>query len=237
MAMAKQNSVENIEMFDPELDSLIKNAEKNYNPNSIQTFDEYKKLISLRIKRNFIEDFHVLRDGYTFIGNYNNILKERLKATPEIKNTLRDLVKVNSLIKEGKTFQEILKWSNEDILEIYSLAIDLLSNNHFYESSAILRLLCLVRPQCYFFWLKAGEALEGDNKQREALATYYGGLYANPYSIDIYKHMCTLLCKLKEHDKAKNMLQEALNMLEQSNDPELCKLKEEILNLQKNLLK
>jgi hypothetical protein len=195
---------------------LLKEVQNRYIPNPLQTFENYKKQLSLKIRKNFIDEFHALRDGYTFIGNYSDQLKEKLSPSLEVKKILRDLVQVDALLKAGKTFQEIIGCSNEDLVEIYSLAERLFNEKKYYESGAIFKLLCLVQPLCHRFWIGAGDALEADERNREALASYYGGLFSHPYSFDLYLRICNALCKCGENEKAHLVIKEALTMLEQS---------------------
>jgi tetratricopeptide (TPR) repeat protein len=232
----KENSLENgyeyfESDFEPDIEFLVIEVEQEYIPNPLLSFETYKKKIAANIKKNFIDDFHVLRDGYTFIGNYNPQLKEKIRTSQSIKNKLRDLVQVNALLKAGKSFQEILEWTNDDLVDIYALACELLDKSQHYESAAIFKLLCLIRPQCYYFWLNAGVALESDKKTREALATYYGGLYENPYSFELYENICHLLCRQGDKQKALFVLEEINNVLEDSTADEHAQLKAQMISL------
>lgn len=236
MTVAKENSLEGeFEIFEPEVDFLVVVAEKAYVPNSLQAVEEYKQKVALQIRKNFIEDFHVLRDGYTFIGNYNQILKEKLRATSEIKNTLRDPVKITALLKEGKSFQQILEWSDADLIEIYALASDLLDKKYYYESAAIFRLLSLIRPHCYYFWLKAGDALDGDKRGREAIAAYYGGLCENPYCYELYHQLCHLLIRQGDKNKALAVLTEVIELVNQDETESQAEFKEKIVQLSQDI--
>lgn len=202
--------------YEPEISHLVKRASKDYVPNPFQSYEDYKRRISLKIKRNLIDDFHAVRDGYAFIGKYNQNLKDHLKTSSEKRALLQDLTRVNAAISEGKTFQDILGWSEEDIQEIYQLANTLFENKEYYESSSILKLLCLVQPLRYQFWLKAGDALEEENKNEEALISYYGGLRINPYAFNLHFGICFVLCKMNFYDEALQILEEAHLLIDET---------------------
>lgn len=220
---------------------LVDQAAKEYVPNALQSFEHYRKQLELKIRKNFIDEFHTLRDGYMLIGNYNQQLKNRLDILPEVQSMLRNPVQVRAALSEGKTFQDILKWSDDELVEIYALADRLLNDKHYYESSVIFKLLCLVQPLSYFFWMGVGDALEADNKNKEAIMTYYGGLFANPYSFDLYLKLCKTLCKIGEPEKAVALLEEAFKVIDETEKegpltPELIALRQELKKVQEILI-
>lgn len=222
--------------YDPKVDFLIDEAAQNYVPNSLQSFESYREQLALKIKKNFIDEFHVIRDGFTLIGKYNSDLSKSLAISPDVRNILLDPVKTTEALNKGASFQEILQWSTDDLMSIYALADQLFNQKQYYESGAIFKLLCLVQPLSYYFWMGAGDSLEADNKNQEAIATYYGGLFANPLVYELYLKLCTTLCKINEHDKAVAVLDEILNTIESSSQEEpltqeLSELKNKLNNI------
>lgn len=208
--------LENFEIDNTEIDTLVDEVTKDFIPTPLQAIEDYKKHIALEVKKNIVDEFHVLRDGYNFVCHYNSVLKDKLKISAEIKEMLRNIVQVNAALKEGKSYCDILNWSNADLLEIYALAKKLLADKEYYESSAIFKLLCLLQPNSHHFWLGAGEALEEDNRSTEALKTYFGGILANPYAFDLYLYISRVFFKLGQKEKAIAFVEDSIKVIEQA---------------------
>lgn len=201
------------EEYAPDINYFVERYACDYTPNPLQPLEEYKKRIAHRLKKTFIDDFHILREGYCFIGKYNEMLKEHLKVSSEIQKTLKNLVQVQAALKEGKTFQDLLSWSDEDVQEIYHLATVVYDKQEYYESSCIYKLLCTVQPNFPVFWLGGGDALAAENRYDEALVSYFGGLNINPYDFDLYLGICQVLCKLHQYNEAIQIIEGAQSVV------------------------
>lgn len=208
--MSQTQPPSEVNEFSPNINYFVEKFACDYSPNPLQSLEDYKKRIAYKLKKTFVDNFHALRDGYTFIGKYNEQLKEHLRVSPEIKNTLKNIALVQSAINEGKTFQDILGWSSEDVQEIYSLADQLLqTKKDYYECSCIFKLLCVVQPKFIAFWLGSGNASSAENQNDDALVAYFGGLNINPYAFELYLGICQVLCKLSQFTEALNIIEGA----------------------------
>lgn len=221
--------------YSPQLNYLVEKYSCDYYPTPLQSLEDYKKRLSYKLKKTFIDDFHTLRDGYTFIGKYNELLKEHLKISPDIQKTLKNVAQVQASINEGKTFQNILGWSNEDVQEIYALAENVYSKKDYYESACIFQLLCIIQPKYVEFWLGGGNAFSAENKNEDALVSYFGGLNINPYAFDLYVGICQVLCKLSQFNEALQIIEGAQQVIVTLSDKEasdeLPVLKEKLLSM------
>lgn len=216
----------------PEINYFVEKYTCDYFPNPLQPLEDYKKRIAHKLKKTFIDDFHTLRDGYGFIGKYNNELKEHLKISPEIQKKLKNVAEVQAALNEGKTFQILLGWSNEDVREIYALADRIQqTNKDYYESGCIFKLLCVIQPNYIEFWLGSGNAWAAENRNDEALVCYFGGLNINPYAFDLYLGICQVLCKLSQFAEALKIIEGAQQVIltqQNTETDELPKLKEKL---------
>jgi tetratricopeptide (TPR) repeat protein len=104
-------------------------------------------------------------------------------------------------------FQEMMGLSNETLLHIYALGLDLHEKGLFKDGLALFTLLTFLAPHVTSYWILEGTCLQSLNQHQEALAALSAAKLLNPsdplpiaYSIESYR-------SLKEKDQLLSEIQ------------------------------
>ncbi len=107
-------------------------------------------------------------------------------------------------------FQDMLGFSDETLLHIYSLGLNLVKIGQFQDALALFNFLTMLTPHVTSYWILEGICFQHLNLHKEALAAFSAAKFLNPidplpiaYSIECYR-------SLKETD----LLRQEVQLLE-----------------------
>jgi tetratricopeptide (TPR) repeat protein len=103
-------------------------------------------------------------------------------------------------------FQEMFGLSDDTLLHIYDLGVDLVKRNNYQDANTLFVFLTTLAPHVTSYWIAQGACLQTLNRHEEAVAVFSAAKFLNPldpapcaYSIESYM-------ELKDLEKAKQEL-------------------------------
>lgn len=153
---------------------------------------------------------------------------------------LLDAIQSNHLeaaLNEGKTFQQILEYSDNTLEKFYFVGIECIDKKDFKKAKDVFTLLVLINPQYPNFWVSIAvcqRELEDWNAALQACMTAQAIDVANPLP---YLYASECYAKLKDHSHAIEQAEKALEHINQNNDSGFAEIKNAALEWKEKLLK
>lgn len=195
------------------IDPLIETFSKERPPNNLETQKHFK----LRMK-------HHLKDAHhKFESRLKSAIKvlEREHAWPSTEHfahlieLLSDSTKWENEISKGKTLQEIIGFTNEDLARFYDIGNELFKRKSYDNASHIFLLLTQLNPAISAFWISLGASEEGCGELQNAIYAYVFGAELDENAIGTYLQIAKCFVLLNQREQAKEIL---LQTIERTKD-------------------
>ena len=125
-------------------------------------------------------------------------LEEIFALPPDIIAKLKDPTILIRYIEDGKTFQEILGYSEERMEAYYQKAKELFDRQAYEKAAEVFLFLTTLNPYVPSFWLGLGMSEELLHHFHEALRAYGMAIFTHPQ--DPLPHYHSATCYLALHD-------------------------------------
>lgn len=106
---------------------------------------------------------------------------EEFRIPKEAVERLKDPTALNQMLGEGKTFQEILGYSDDVIDKFYETARRLFEEQRYDEASEAFIFLTTLCPYTYNYWLGLGMSEQLNNEPSSALVAYGMAILTDPH--------------------------------------------------------
>lgn len=177
----------NLEKWKESIDQLgeilTENQRESYH-SKLESFDTYKSKQKQKIGKEcerIASQYRIAYDllVHRFFDKGSTFSLEEKKAIQrEFQQGQENLIKeINSdtlpeKIKEGKTFQEILGYSNDTLEKCYQIGLDCFEKGNYEEAVAIFSLLTLMNHYFHNFWVCLAMSHQAQHHWDLALQTY-----------------------------------------------------------------
>ncbi len=134
-------------------------------------------------------------------------------------------------IKKGILPYQSLKFSNETLLDAYRVASSHFERGDFTGASNIFLLLSFLNPLVASFWIGLGMAEELQENFEPAISAYLTAAEMNKKDLQPIFHSARCLNKMKQPEKAKELLELAMAELKDSSAEKAFKSEAQRFNL------
>lgn len=125
---------------------------------------------------------------------------------PEALEKLEDPEYLEQCIAEGKTFQEILGYTDELMQEMYSNARHHLENEDFENAAAAFVFLTTLNPHIHEYWMGLGMSEQLRGEYETALVAYRMAILTQEDNPILYYHMAACYTAQEDYENAKDCL-------------------------------
>jgi type III secretion system low calcium response chaperone LcrH/SycD len=106
----------------------------------------------------------------------------------DVREKLQDSTALAKHIGEGKTFQELLSYSDETMEKFYAVAYRLFQTQRYEEASDAFVFLTTLNPNVHNYWLGLGMSEQLNNQHHAAIIAYSLAIMTNADNPTPYYH-------------------------------------------------
>jgi type III secretion system low calcium response chaperone LcrH/SycD len=139
---------------------------------------------------------------------------EEFAIPEEALEKLKDSSLLNQLIQEGKTFQEIVGYSDLVMDKFYVKARSLFEQQRYDEAAEAFVFLATLNPYTYSYWLGLGMSEQLCDQQASALAAYGMAILTDPTQPNSHYHSASCHKTMGNKEAALASLELALTCCE-----------------------
>lgn len=205
------------ELFDSEINAITSDdSVYDYHATSLKPAHVIKQQHIEQIQeflkfRELIEQIGKSHDllMYYLPGRVSNV--EMTRINDEIAGINKHFMKF-LLSLEGESserpilLQEICGFSDETMLDIYSLALDLMNEGNYSVAFTLLVLISALAPHVPSYWIAEGICLQELNRHEEAITLFEGLRLLDPRNPAPYAYSMASYAATQEEEKAKETL-------------------------------
>ena len=100
-------------------------------------------------------------------------------------------------------FQEMFGFSDDTLLNVYALGVDLVRKKDYERANALFVFLSTLAPHVTSYWIAQGVCLQSLNRHEDAVTIFNTAKILNPLDPSISAYTIESYLVLKENDKAK----------------------------------
>lgn len=201
---------------------------------SLETKEQHRAKFRAMLQEKMVEQQKLIRKGYELIirelAEKKGDVADLYRLSEERITALRDQDQINKMALEMGTFQDLLHYTPDMMLVMYSIGSELFEKKSYEECIQVYTFLTTLNHLCFYFWLGLGSAYEAVEKFEEALASYKLAVFVAPKEVDpyLYTVRCCLACK--KHPEALEVLEQGKRLAEMlPEDEKMQNTKKEIL--------
>ncbi len=143
---------------------------------------------------------------------------------------------IAKLVVEGKTFQEIVGFSDETMEKFYETARQLYFEQRFEEAKTAFQFLTTINPYVSEFWLGLAETQQANQEYQVAISAYTMAIAMDPESIPAYLMAIECCLETQGFSQAYSFVKQALNYARSHPSSVVShELRMEALKAQKNI--
>lgn len=135
---------------------------------------------------------------------------EEFIITPEIMQKLNDPDLLRRYVEEGKTFQEILGYSDEAMKRFYEVAHRLLAGQRYKEAGDGFVFLTTLNPYVPEYWLGLGMCEQLQQEYEQAIVAYAMVIIGNRHQPIAHYHTAACHHAMGDRDRALQALERCL---------------------------
>lgn len=136
----------------------------------------------------------------------------------QIADMLSNPDKLQEYFSEGKTFQELLGFSNDQMEQFYQGAYRIFEQKRWDDAADAFLFLTTLNPYVHTFWLGLGMAEQSKQEYEQALTAYSMAAMTDPESPVPHIHSCECHDMLKDIDKSIEAVEQAIKNSEGKDD-------------------
>ncbi len=216
----------------------VKEQEAGYKSNSPETLAQYKERLKLQMLAPLTAFKEKFESGYFTLLSEISKNKEKnvddYKVSEEKLAHIKDSDFLMKSVLEGDTFQKLLGFTNEQMLDLYEVCTKLIDQKRFEDSQNAFMFLLVLNPTISSFWTGLGVIWQQEHRLQEALFAFKVAIIHKMDSIEPYLSALRCCLEMQDHEEANRLLQIAIEMEnEDVSNVDLQKLKAEAQELQK----
>jgi len=128
-------------------------------------------------------------------------------------------------------FQEMFGLSDETLLYIYELSVDLVKKGKYEEANTLFVFLTTLAPHVPSYWIAEGACLQALNRHEEAIAVFSAAKFLNPSDPAPFAYSVESYYMLKDTEKAKPELDALKEIVKLSSGDEKIKWEQKIKDM------
>lgn len=134
-----------------------------------------------------------------------------------------DVQHLSEIYAEGKTMQDVVGYTDEMMLELYDVAVDLSKQKHHDDSIAAFVFLTTINPKVAAFWIGKGVSHIHAHQNAEAEMAFLKALDVHPSDVNGYLFAIKFYLDQNNKAQAEEVLEGGLKKAQESDDPEQWK--------------
>ncbi len=146
---------------------------------------------------------------------------------------LEDEEFVNEQLAQGKTYQEILGYTDEAMEKFYHAAVALFQREEYERGAEAFVYLTCLNQNNPLYWIGLAMCEQQRGEYETALTAYKMALVINPDDASSYYHAGLCYLSMQDSEHAKEYLKSAISHAEEI--PELKSIKEQAVELMSSL--
>lgn len=198
----------------------------------IETEEQFRKRTKMLLHDSSVDYIKLVARGYQHLMEQ---LKKSKENVEEFHLSEEALQALRENPKQEKTMQEIVGYSDEQMISLYMAAQEMFNERRFTEAAEAFFFLLTLSPFVPSYWIAKGVALESCDRSTEAFQIYYGGILVNILSLDLWKQAYSCSTRndhIQEKEALKELAAQAIHVLEKEHEEaEFCGALKKLLNL------
>jgi type III secretion system low calcium response chaperone LcrH/SycD len=150
-------------------------------------------------------------------------LRDEFFLSPKIKEKLKNLDLIKKEIVDGKTFQEIIEFSESTMAKFYQSAYKLFQNKKYNDAANAFLFLVTLNPHRHDYWLGLGMASQMCHDYEAAIDAYEMAAICEINNPVPYFYLAKCLFAIHEHESSLQALDLAIECA--GNEEEYSELK------------
>lgn len=172
---------------------------------------------SARLRKQMHHSLHELKKhfqhGITILKKHKKWPQdERFEKVAEF---LHDESKLNEEISQGKTIQELMQLTDEELVTFYTDGWESYQRESYKEAADVFLFLSIINPKVGSFWSALGAAEEKQGKLQDAVNAYIFAAELETQTLSPYIHGAKCLFLLHKNEEAKKVLHRAIERAEE----------------------
>lgn len=211
------------------IDPLVAAAVEEKPKTSLETDAHYTKRLQEQLKHSFKQFQSRLQSAVKFLTKHGKWPQDaRHRKAWEV---LNDHEKWNRELNQGKTLQELLHFSDEELQDFYSEAWELHQHSRYEDASHIFLLLTQLNPKVGAFWFALAVSEEMRGELPDALNAYLLAAELEFHTLDPYVQAARCLLISNRKEDARKVLSVAVERADVEADLKIFKKQvEDMLN-------
>lgn len=206
---------------------IVSEVEMPHYLEGVQTSEQYKARIESKLHDGFMDYIHTIERGYrTLIEGVQRSGKkiDAFLLTQDKLDKIKDSPLFRKNLQEGKMYQQQMDYTDEQMVELYELALQLFQEHKFSEAADSFFFLATLNPLITSYWIAAACALEQMHRTQEACQIYRIAIMVDPFNLDNWKRAfscCLLADHVSEKEDLIEMAQKAITTIIDKRDNSL----------------
>jgi len=201
------------EMYQCLVDPIIEAAAQERPHRELESDAHYKARLTKQIHHSFSDFKKRFKDGIKLLIQHKKWPHDdRFKKAAEL---LHDRAKWEAEISHGKTLQEIVQFSDQELATFYTEGWESYNRGAYDDASHIFLFLTQLNPKVGGFWSALGAAEEKKGDIQGAMNAYIFGAELETQTLAPYLHGAKCLLLLNKVEEAKAVLHRAIERAEE----------------------